>query len=226
MRRPTSSSTSACSACGWSRRPSTRTTRPSTTCSTPTTRAPRAPTSRSSSTRARVAAAAGDGHGPPHRVARRLGRRDRLLGAAAVRARRRRRSARGASGLLFADPEGLAHELVVATVPTRRWSPTRPTSRASIALQGFDGVRAYASDPERSSALLRETLGFTRRRGRRAGRFAASSAAAATSTTPPPGDASRPRRRHRPPRRVRDAASRSTRPGSSAWRAQALGRRR
>ena len=29
------------------------------------------------------------------------------------------------------------------------------------ALQGFDGVRAYASDPARSEALLRETLGFT-----------------------------------------------------------------
>ena len=29
------------------------------------------------------------------------------------------------------------------------------------ALQGFEGVRAYATDPERSAALLRDTLGFS-----------------------------------------------------------------
>ena len=38
-------------------------------------------------------------------------------------------------------------------------SPEIPEEHA---LQGFDGVRAYAIDPERSTALLEDTLGFQR----------------------------------------------------------------
>jgi glyoxalase family protein len=69
------------------------------------------------------------------------------------------RSADG--GLVYADPEGLAHELVVAAVPDAPLVADAPDIPAEHALQGFDGARAYAADPERSSALLRETLGFT-----------------------------------------------------------------
>ncbi len=65
------------------------------------------------------------------------------------------------AGLLFADPEGLAHELVVANVPDAPLIADAPDVPREHALQGFDGVRAYAAEPERSSALLRETLGFT-----------------------------------------------------------------
>jgi glyoxalase family protein len=67
----------------------------------------------------------------------------------------------GTAGLLFADPEGLAHELVVATVPDAPLIADAPDIPREHALQGFDGVRAYATQPERSSALLAETLGFT-----------------------------------------------------------------
>jgi glyoxalase family protein len=63
--------------------------------------------------------------------------------------------------LRFADPEGLGHELVVASVPDAPLIADAPDIPREHALQGFDGVRAYASDPERSSALLRDTLGFT-----------------------------------------------------------------
>jgi glyoxalase family protein len=67
-------------------------------------------------------------------------------------------------GLLFADPEGLAHELAVVAgedegEPLIAHAREIPDEHA---LQGFAGVRAYSSDPARSDELLGETLGFTR----------------------------------------------------------------
>jgi glyoxalase family protein len=67
---------------------------------------------------------------------------------------------RGSEGLLFADPEGLDHELRVVRTddePLRANSTEIPPEHA---LQGFDGVRAYSSDPAASAGLLSETLGF------------------------------------------------------------------
>jgi glyoxalase family protein len=67
--------------------------------------------------------------------------------------------------LLFSDPEGLAHELVFrqcSDEPLRADSPEIP---AEHALLGFDGVRAYSSEPVRSERLLADALGFTRRQG-------------------------------------------------------------
>ena len=67
--------------------------------------------------------------------------------------------------LLFADPEGLAHELVLASAadePLRADSPEIPSEHA---LAGFAGVRAYSSAPARSERLLGDTLGFTRSSG-------------------------------------------------------------
>jgi glyoxalase family protein len=64
--------------------------------------------------------------------------------------------------LLFADPEGLMHELVVAVTDDDPLSATAPGIPSEYALQGFDGVRAYATDPARSEQLLAVTLGFTR----------------------------------------------------------------
>src|SRR5271166_1014728 len=70
-----------------------------------------------------------------------------------------------ADSLLFADPEGLWHELVhtpTEDAPLRASSPEIPSEHA---LQGFAGVRAYSSAPARSERLLGETLGFTRSSG-------------------------------------------------------------
>jgi glyoxalase family protein len=67
---------------------------------------------------------------------------------------------RSGSVLRFADPEGLAHELVVESsgdAPLRASAPDVP---AEHALLGFAGVRAFASDPSRSAPLLGDTLGF------------------------------------------------------------------
>ena len=62
--------------------------------------------------------------------------------------------------LRFADPEGLAHELVVAGASDAPLVAQADDVPAEHALQGFHGVRAYASDPARSARLL-ERLGFT-----------------------------------------------------------------
>lgn len=60
----------------------------------------------------------------------------------------------------FADPEGLAHELLVADVADAPLAASHADVPPEHALLGFHGVRAYASDPSRSAGLLR-ALGFT-----------------------------------------------------------------
>jgi glyoxalase family protein len=67
--------------------------------------------------------------------------------------------------LLFADPEGLAHELVVSSSPDEPLSAESPEIPSGLELQGFEGVRAYSNAPELSEALLGETLGFNRVQG-------------------------------------------------------------
>jgi glyoxalase family protein len=62
--------------------------------------------------------------------------------------------------LRFADPEGLAHELVVATVPDPPLLADHPEVPREHALQGFDGVRAYSDRPDRSAPLLADVLNF------------------------------------------------------------------
>jgi glyoxalase family protein len=64
------------------------------------------------------------------------------------------------SGLSFADPEGLAHELTVSAGEDEPLSASAPDIPGAYALQGFDGVRAYSLNPAASEPLLRETLGF------------------------------------------------------------------
>jgi glyoxalase family protein len=72
---------------------------------------------------------------------------------------------RNGDNLLFADPEGLDHELLVANVSDAPLIAEHPEVPAEHALQGFHAVRAYASQPESSRHLL-ETLGFTTADGR------------------------------------------------------------
>jgi glyoxalase family protein len=67
---------------------------------------------------------------------------------------------RGDGTLRFADPEGLAHELAVVTTDDEPLVADHPEIPRELALQGFDGVRAFSADPERSRALLEEGLGF------------------------------------------------------------------
>ena len=61
--------------------------------------------------------------------------------------------------LRFADPEGLALELAVVETDDEPLVAEHPEIPSELALQGFDGVRAYA-DPGQSRRFLEETLGF------------------------------------------------------------------
>lgn len=70
-------------------------------------------------------------------------------------------AAERAEGVLrFADPEGLAHELVVVEGGDAPLVAAAADVPAEYALQGFHGVRAYAGVPAASAPLL-EHLGFT-----------------------------------------------------------------
>jgi glyoxalase family protein len=68
-------------------------------------------------------------------------------------------SERAGDGLVFSDPEGLEHELLVVDVPDQPLIADHPEVPGEMALQGFHAVRAYAAAPEESSGLL-EALEF------------------------------------------------------------------
>jgi glyoxalase family protein len=67
--------------------------------------------------------------------------------------------------LTFVDPEGLRHELAVVETPDAPLIADHPEVPAELALQGFEGARAFTDDPERSRRLLEETLEFEPRGG-------------------------------------------------------------
>ena len=60
----------------------------------------------------------------------------------------------------FRDPEGLRHALIPGESPDEPLIADHPEVPKEFALQGFDGVRAYAHDPEQSRRFLEETLEF------------------------------------------------------------------
>ena len=103
------------------------------------------------------------GAGMVHRLIHRVGSADALdfwagrLAGEGVDARRENGS------LVFADPEGLEHELAVFDVP----DPPLIAHAAEVpdehALQGFEAVRVYTADPANSRQLLEEGLGFEAR---------------------------------------------------------------
>ena len=101
------------------------------------------------------------GAGMVHRVVWRVGSDDAIsfweqrLGKEGVQ------TERGENGsLLFSDPEGLGHELVVSQASDEPLIADHPEIPAEQALQGFEGVRAYTHDPEASRAFLEGTLEF------------------------------------------------------------------
>ena len=69
---------------------------------------------------------------------------------------------RDEAGLRFEDPEGLGLELAVVDVPDAPLVAAHPEIPAELAIQGFHGVRAFASDRSPSVTLLEGTMGFTR----------------------------------------------------------------
>jgi glyoxalase family protein len=63
--------------------------------------------------------------------------------------------------LRFADPEGLDLELAAVESEDEPLVADHPEIPAELALQGFDGVRAFSVSPKVSQAFLEQALGFT-----------------------------------------------------------------
>jgi glyoxalase family protein len=68
--------------------------------------------------------------------------------------------ARRPGRLMFSDPEGLGLELAVVETNDEPLVAAHPEIAAELALQGFDGVRAFSVDAERSRGFLEQTMGF------------------------------------------------------------------
>jgi glyoxalase family protein len=64
--------------------------------------------------------------------------------------------------VVFTDPEGLQHELVLARVPDQPLIADHPEIPHELALQGFEGARAYAHNADVVTAPFLEQLGFER----------------------------------------------------------------
>ncbi|MDP9068250.1 MAG: VOC family protein [Actinomycetota bacterium] len=100
------------------------------------------------------------GEGMVHRVVFRIPSTDALdfwqrrLDAARVEA------VRTGDTLLFSDREGLDLELVVDESGDEPLKANHPDVPLEVAIQGFDGVRAYSSSPRASAALFEEALVF------------------------------------------------------------------
>jgi len=67
---------------------------------------------------------------------------------------------RADGSLVFTDPEGLGLELRVVETTDEPLTAEHPEIPREFAIQGFEEVRAYASDPERSRAFLEGALEF------------------------------------------------------------------
>jgi glyoxalase family protein len=68
--------------------------------------------------------------------------------------------ARHDSRLAFRDPEGLGLELAVVETDDEPLASEHPEIPSEVALQGFDGVRAFTRDPLASLAFLADSLSF------------------------------------------------------------------
>ena len=176
--------------------------RTSTTSSTRTRRARRAPTSPSSSSPARPGAGPGDGM--VHTIVWRVGVHGgaRLLGRPAE-ARTGSSPSASATSCASRTPRASATSSSSPTSPTTPLIADHPEVPAELALQGFDGVRAYAADParapsrcsaRRSASSATAATARWEARGARARRHSAYYDAAA--------ERGRPGRRHGPPRRL------------------------
>jgi glyoxalase family protein len=100
------------------------------------------------------------GAGMVHRVVWRVASEDSLafwaerLGGEGVAVER------SDGSLVFSDPEGLAHELLVVETSDEPLIADHPEVPHELALQGFEAVRAYTGDPEQSRRFLEEALAF------------------------------------------------------------------
>ncbi len=115
------------------------------------------------------------GQGMIHRIVLRVGSEAALD----FWQRRLQRERQSPASLLFSDPEGLGLELRVAETSDAPLVASHPDIPREFAIHGFEEVRAYTADPERSRELFETALGFERnggmswsvRGGNRGGRY-------------------------------------------------------
>jgi glyoxalase family protein len=100
------------------------------------------------------------GDGMVHRIVWRVGSPEALDFWAERLAGEGHESEREGDRLRFRDFEGLEHELAAVETDDEPLVAEHPEIPAELALRGFDGARAYSSDPERSRGLLEEALAF------------------------------------------------------------------
>ena len=67
---------------------------------------------------------------------------------------------RSPGALRFRDPEGLELELAASRTQEQALTAAAADIPPRHAIRGFDGVRAFTSDPRRSAGPLEDTLGF------------------------------------------------------------------
>ena len=68
---------------------------------------------------------------------------------------------RAQGSIRFQDPEGLDLELRVVETDEEPLIADHPEIPKEVALQGFEGVRAFTADPDMSRGALTEVLGFS-----------------------------------------------------------------
>ena len=95
------------------------------------------------------------GHGMIHRIVMRVG-----SDAAIDFWQERVRGERSGGSLVFSDPEGLGLELRHVETEDEPLTATHPEIPAEYAIQGFEEVRAYTADPQRSRALFEGAMAF------------------------------------------------------------------
>jgi glyoxalase family protein len=103
------------------------------------------------------------GEGMVHRICWRVGSTEAL----AFWARRLEDAGHEARGdsdrLRFSDFEGLEHQLAVVETSDAALIADHPEIPHELALQGFDGVRAFSPDADRSRTLIEDALAFERK---------------------------------------------------------------
>jgi glyoxalase family protein len=70
---------------------------------------------------------------------------------------------RTGDSVVFADPEGLGHELTINTTHDAPLVAVHPEIPAELALQGFEGVRAYSLRPDLTARVLEGLMGAAAR---------------------------------------------------------------
>ncbi|MDX6620796.1 MAG: glyoxalase family protein [Gaiellales bacterium] len=106
------------------------------------------------------AAAGRAGPGMVHRIVSRVASTDALDYWAARLDAEGVTSERSGDSMLFADPEGMQHELTVVDRPDQPLAARHREIPAEVALQGFEAVRASSMRPDATRRVLEEGLNF------------------------------------------------------------------